>query len=96
MEGRMNMKKGFATSAILYTILLLFLVTLVGFLNNLQNKKTILEALKKDTVTALENDTVLDALMDQVGIINSEVNQLSASFEEYQNNHNTRFQISTI
>jgi len=32
-------KKGFATSAILYTMLLLFLATLIGILSNLQNNR---------------------------------------------------------
>lgn len=50
------MKKGFATSAILYTLLLLFMVVMVGILNNLQNKKTILDALKTDTILALEEN----------------------------------------
>ncbi len=48
-------KKGFATSAILYTILLLFLVLLVGILNNLQNRKMILDTLKEQTKQELEN-----------------------------------------
>ncbi len=69
------MKKGFATSAILYTILLLFLVLMVGILNNLQNKKSILDGLKADTVNALEKDTVLDGILNQIAIINSKINQ---------------------
>ncbi len=68
-------EKGFATSAILYTILLLFLVLMVGILNNLQNKKTLLDALKKDTIYALEKDTVLDGILNQIAIINSKINQ---------------------
>ncbi len=49
------MKKGFATSAIIYTLLLLFLVLLVGILSNAQNRKTILDQLKNDTKQQLEN-----------------------------------------
>ncbi len=75
------MKKGFATSAILYTLLLLFLVLMVGILNNLQNKKTILDALKKDTISALERDTVIDAILDQIGIINSKIVEVENKIE---------------
>ncbi len=69
-------EKGFATSAILYTILLLFLVLMVGILNNLQNKKTLLDALKKDTIYALEKDTLVDAILEQVGIINGKITEI--------------------
>ncbi len=47
-------RKGFATSAILYTLLLLFLALMVGILNNLQNKKVILDTLTKETKEQLE------------------------------------------
>ena len=67
------MKKGFATSAILYTMLLLFLVLMVGILNNLQNKKTILDALKQDTIRGLEQDTVTDAILDQISMIHATI-----------------------
>lgn len=50
------MKKGFATSGILYTVLLLFVALLFGVLQNLQNKKTILDQLKIETVDALNCD----------------------------------------
>lgn len=81
------MKKGFATSAILYTLLLLFMVIMVGILNNLENKKTILDALKQDTINALEQDTVTDAILDQIAIINNKILELENSFQSYQNNH---------
>lgn len=71
------MKKGFATSAILYTLLLLFMAVMVGILNNLENKKTILDALKQDTINALEQDTMIDAILDQIGIINQKISDLS-------------------
>ncbi len=53
-------KKGFATSAVLYTMLLLFLVVLVGILNNLQNKKTILDQLKVETINAIQGEVCLE------------------------------------
>ena len=60
------MKKGFATSAILYTMLLLFLVLMVGILNNLQNKKTVLDALKTDTIHALDGNTCEDCTQGKI------------------------------
>ncbi len=69
-------KKGFATSAILYTMLLLFLVLLVGILNNLQNKKTILDTMKKDTVMALQLSTIVEDLLTQVNQINIKINDI--------------------
>ena len=59
-------KKGFATSAILYTMLLLFLVTLVGILNNLQNKKTVLDQLKVEAISALDQTNVCDNLNQEI------------------------------
>jgi len=47
------MKKGFATTGILYTLLLLFLVLTLGSLKDLQSDKTILDAIKLDTVNAI-------------------------------------------
>ena len=77
-------EKGFATSAILYTILLLFLVLMVGILNNLQNKKTLLDALKKDTIYALEKDTLVDAILEQVGIINGKITEIENQITKLQ------------
>ena len=77
-------KKGFATSAILYTILLLFITLLVGILNNLQNKKTILDALKKDTIYALQQDTVIDAILDQLSIINNKIVDMEERFHNLE------------
>ncbi len=86
------MKKcGFATSAILYTLLLLFLVLMVGILDNLQNKKTILDALKKDTIQALEHETVTDAILDQIGILNSKIVELEEKDKLIVNQFSDRF-----
>lgn len=49
-------KQGFATSGVLYTVLLLFVALLFGVLQNLQNKKTILDQLKIETISALNCD----------------------------------------
>lgn len=70
-------RKGFATSAILYTMLLLFLVLMVGILNNLQNKKTVLDALKIDTIDALEKDTLADVILEQLGVVNASIEEVN-------------------
>lgn len=55
-KGEDMKKQGFATSGILYTVLLLFVALLFGVLQNLQNKKTILDQLKIETISALNCD----------------------------------------
>ena len=82
-------KKGFATSAILYTMLLLFLVLLVGILNNLQNKKTILDQLKADTISALESDSKTDYLLGVIEDLNSRMTQL-------ENNYYTKEEVDKL
>ena len=65
------MKKGFATSAILYTMLLLFIILLVNILNNLQNKRVILDTLKKDTVSALQSGTILNPIKEPTFLVSN-------------------------
>ncbi len=67
-------KRGFATSAILYTMLLLFLILMVGILNNLQNKKTILDQLKIETIQAIEsNSNACYGLQEQIQKLQTEL-----------------------
>ena len=54
------MKKGYMTTGILYTMLLLFLALLFGTLNDLSNKKRVLDGLKLDTVNALNCNNGFD------------------------------------
>ena len=89
-------KKGFATSAILYTLLLLFLVLMVGILNNLQNKKTILDALKEDTINALEKNTITDAILDQIAIINSKIVEIETKINDYEANTYTKTEVDSL
>lgn len=67
------MKKGFATSAILYTMLLLFLILMVGILNNLQNKKSILDQLKIETIEAIGSNPVCSDLQQELDQLKSEL-----------------------
>lgn len=47
--------KGFAVSGVLYSLLLIFITILVMLLFNFQNKKNILDQLKSDTISDLNN-----------------------------------------
>ena len=47
--------KGFAITGVLYSILVLFIVITTLLIFNLQNKKIILDKLKKDTLDNVEN-----------------------------------------
>lgn len=78
-------KNGFATSGILYTLLLLFVALLFGVLQNLQNKKTILDNLKMDTVNALACDceTILSELQEIKQMIAGISNGGIGSTDEY-------------
>ncbi len=61
------MKKGFATSAIIYTLLLLFLVLLIGILSNTQSRKMILDELKNETKQQLEDSNETDICDIELG-----------------------------
>ena len=90
------MKKGFATSAILYTMLLLFLVLMVNILNNLQNKKVILDSLKKDTINALQSDVIVDAILEQVGVINNRLGEIEQKIDNYKANTYTKEEVDSL
>ncbi len=72
-------KKGFATSAILYTLLILFLVLLIEILNNLQGKYTILQSLKtkvKEELETYEQHQTYAVYLDGTAVYyNPETNQ---------------------
>jgi len=57
------MKRGYAVSGMLYTLLILFMVLLISFLYNMQNKKTVLDNLKAEVVDAFYCKEV-DAIQD--------------------------------
>ncbi len=69
-------KKGFAVSGILYTVLVIFLTSMVIILFNLQNRKTILDELKLEAVEAVEEDNNYEALLEKVQLLETEVNTL--------------------
>lgn len=58
--------KGFAISGILYTILIIFVVSISIMLFNLQNRKTILDELKTEAVEAVESDNNYEYLLDRI------------------------------
>lgn len=67
--------KGFAFSGILYTLLLVFIVSMCMLLYNLQGRKTLLDRLKTDTVDAIEKDSDFDYLIDKINELQIEINQ---------------------
>lgn len=72
-------KKGFAASGVIYTILILFLVIMVSLLNELQNRKTLLDKLKADTVNAVETDASYEYLLNKVTSLENTVNNLGTT-----------------
>ena len=66
-------QKGFAISGILYSILVLFLVLITVMLFNLQNKKTLLDKLKSDTVEAIEGESTYEFLLNEINSIKSKI-----------------------
>lgn len=66
--------KGFAVTGIFYSILVIFLVFIVLMLFNLQNRKTILDELKLDSVEAVEEDNNYEYLLSEINSLkNSQV-----------------------
>lgn len=61
--------KGLAISGILYTILLIFIVAIAMMLFNLQNRKTILDELKADSVDAVESDNNFEYLLNEINTL---------------------------
>lgn len=70
--------KGFAVSGILYTIFMIFLVTISMMLFNLQNRKTILDELKIDAVNAVESDNNYEYLLNEINGLKLEINNLKS------------------
>ena len=71
--------KGFAVSGILYTIFMIFLVTISIMLFNLQNRKTILDELKIDAVNAVESDNNYEYLLNEINGLKSQIGMNSIS-----------------
>lgn len=67
-------KKGFAVSGMIYTILLLFVMLITTLLFNLQNRKTILDELKNETVNAVESDNQIETLEQRIANLENPVN----------------------
>lgn len=71
--------KGFAVSGILYTIFMIFLVTISIMLFNLQNRKTILDELKIDAVNAVESDNNYEYLLSEINSLKAQIGTNSIS-----------------
>lgn len=66
-------KKGFAVSGILYTVLVIFLTSMVIILFNLQNRKTILDELKLEAVEAVEEDNNYEYLLNEINNLKAQL-----------------------
>lgn len=73
----MKDKKGFVVSGVLYTILIVFLIVLIGNLNSLQGKKQILEQIKIETVDALDQPWKVE-----ISELKTEIQQLRSQVTE--------------
>lgn len=71
--------KGFAVSGILYTIFMIFLVTISIMLFNLQNRKTILDELKIDAVNAVESDNNYEYLLNEINSLKAQIGSTDIS-----------------
>ena len=56
--------KGFAITGVLYSVLVLFIVLVALLLFSLQNKKTILDRMKEDTIESIERNVQKNANYD--------------------------------
>lgn len=74
--------KGFAISGILYTILIIFVVSISIMLFNLQNRKTILDELKTEAVEAVESDNNYEYLLDRINGLEYELGQVKQENEK--------------
>lgn len=79
--------KGFAVSGILYTILIIFMVSMITLLFNLQNRKTILDELKADAVDAVESDNNYEYLLNEINTLKAQISS---------NNNKTYFSNSLL
>ena len=76
------MKKGFVSAGIIYTLLVIFLILTFTTLSTMQNKKTVLDNLKEETVNALYcNQNTINELKNQIKelqkIITTKNNEIS-------------------
>jgi hypothetical protein len=67
--------KGFAISGVLYSILIIFVASISIMLYNLQNKKTVLDQIKTDTVKAVNFETSIDYLTEKINNLEEIISQ---------------------
>lgn len=60
-------KKGFAVSGIIYSILILFLILIFGLLSILGGRKLVLDKMKNDLMSSLNDETISDIYKDNSG-----------------------------
>lgn len=61
------MRKGFAVSGIIYTLLVIFLIITISFLVTVQNRKSTLDKLKQDTIGSIYcNQNIISSLEQKI------------------------------
>lgn len=66
-------KQGFAVTGILYTLLLIAVVSMNLLLYNLLNRKNMLDQIKTDTVNAVERDSDFEYLIEEINKIKASI-----------------------
>lgn len=80
--------KGFAISGILYTILVILLISIVMMLFNLQNRKTILDELKADVVDAVESDNNYEYILNEINNLKAQIDNVITDTISLSNSNN--------
>lgn len=76
------MKKGFATTGILYTVLIIGLVLMVTFLIQLQNKKSILDGMREEAYDNINSEVECSYLNDEYVKVRNKYNKLLQENED--------------
>ncbi|MDD3453711.1 MAG: hypothetical protein PHN42_05535 [Bacilli bacterium] len=76
------MNKGFASTGILYTILIISLVLLTSVLSDLQNKKSILDNIKSETVEAVDDKLECSYAEEEITLLKNKYNTLNNTYQE--------------
>lgn len=76
------MKKGFATTGVLYTVLIIGLVLMVTFLIHLQSKKSILDGMRKEAKDNINSEVECSHLNDEYIKIRNKYNKLLKENED--------------
>lgn len=74
--------KGFASTGVLYTILIIFLTLILLLLIDLQTKKSILDSIKEETVSAIDSKLECSYLDDKLNDLEKKYEKLLADYQD--------------